>query len=234
MTTPPPYFAAYYRSLVVQQELGIPRHSRRILDVGCDDTYILMQAQAEMRVGIDANPRIPLPAASIVRALAEDLPLLDGSFDTIFAFDVLEHVVADRAVMHEMTRVLAPDGAIWISTPAARTRFFPWFITPYANRSFGHVRNGYTPDQLITLLPHPPAWEVRWFWWHEPFLRLNFLPLHALSLLGMHHTMRIATRLCYQLDRRWHDGDRGHLLAQIRRRSSPTTANMAGEREKGK
>lgn len=55
--------------------------------------------------------------------------------------------------MHEQLRVLASGDRLWFSTPACETKLRPLFIHPYAISAFGHVRNGYTADQLQQLLP---------------------------------------------------------------------------------
>jgi SAM-dependent methyltransferase len=174
-----------------------------------------------LRVGVDLAPRArPEPGIELLRADATQLPLLGGSFDAILAFDVLEHIEADRAVMREMLRVLAPAGTIWLSTPARATRFWPCFIHPYANRAFGHVRNGYTPDQLRALLPESSEWRMELFFWDEPLLRAAFVPLHLLDRFAPPLADRL-TRWCFALDRLRPDGPRGHLFGSVRRAATP-------------
>lgn len=215
-----PYFAAYYRWLVVQHALALPRRATRVLDVGCDDGYITHQVSADVRLGVDMLPRLrPADDFAVVRAAAEQIPLLEGSFDCILAFDVLEHIVQDRVVMCEMLRVLAPGGTLWFSTPARETIIFPWFLLPYTNRSFGHVRNGYTPEQLAALLPDATTWEMQVFFWNEPLLRAGFVALHLFNRLYYPAAVWL-TRFCYCVDRRFSQGQRGHLFGTIRHRKT--------------
>lgn len=218
-----PYFAAYYRWLVIQDYLigrtPLRGAVHRLLDVGCDDGYIARNIKAQLRVGVDHSPRLqPSQDFAVVRANVEHLPLLDGQFDGILAFDILEHVVHDRAVMREMLRVLSPHGILWFSTPARETTIFPWFLLPYANRSFGHVRNGYTPEQLAALLPDPNQWEITVYYWNEPMFRRGLVFLHLLDRI-VPSVAAILTWLCFQLDKHDTWGHRGHLLGMIRRRS---------------
>ncbi|HMO60052.1 MAG TPA: class I SAM-dependent methyltransferase [Roseiflexaceae bacterium] len=213
-----PHFAAVYRSLIIAHRLHPPLRARRILDVGCDDGFLMRSIHAETRLGIDLNPRLlPDDEVAVLRASATDLPLLDATFDCILAFDILEHVADDRSMMREMLRVLTPDGAIWFSTPAAAFRMLPEFITPYANRGFGHVRNGYTPATLQALLPDPAAWQIDWFYWNEPLWRRIFAPMHLLHVLVPAAAVAL-THLCFRIDALLADGDRGHLFGVIRRR----------------
>jgi SAM-dependent methyltransferase len=46
------------------------------------------------------------------------LPFPDGRFDLVTAFDMIEHVDDDIAMMREMARVLRPGGAVFLTTPA--------------------------------------------------------------------------------------------------------------------
>jgi SAM-dependent methyltransferase len=212
------YFASYYRWLVASRRLGVDLRGPRILDVGCDDANFLGRGAASLRVGVDMAPRTrPQGGIEIVRADACHLPIVAGGFDSIFCFDVLEHIEDDRAVMREMLGALAPHGTIWISTPSLGYRMVPATLTPYTNRIFGHVRNGYTAADLQALIPDLNHWQLDYFYWNEPLLRFGFAPLHVLHQLAPALAAR-ATRLAYQLDRRVPGGQHGHLFATIRRR----------------
>jgi SAM-dependent methyltransferase len=212
------HFASYYRWLVASSRLGVDLSGPRVLDVGCDDASFLGRSHAGLRVGVDMAPRArPHGGIEIVQTDARKLPLVRGSFDCILAFDVLEHIEDDRAVMCELLRALAPGGTLWISTPALGYRMIPGFLTPYTNRSFGHVRNGYTPDELQALIPDRERWVFEYFFWNEPLLRLGFAPLHALNLAAPALAAR-ATRICYQIDRHLVQGQHGHVFATVRQR----------------
>ncbi|GAB4204413.1 MAG: hypothetical protein OHK0022_29530 [Roseiflexaceae bacterium] len=211
-----PYFASYYRWLVAQRLLGLNLEARRILDVGCDDANFLGRSPAPLRVGVDLAPRArPEAGIEILRADARCLPVLDSQFDCILAFDVLEHIEDDRAVMGELLRVLAPGGTLWLSTPARDTSFWPRFIHPYANRAFGHVRNGYTVKQLCGLIASP-EYYVELFYWNEPLLRAAFVPLHLLDRL-VPPLADLLTRACVALDSHRPDGMAGHVFGRITR-----------------
>ena len=55
---------------------------------------------------------------NVVGSDAASLPFADASFDLVLAFDVIEHVEDDRAMLAELRRVLRPGGAIAIHVPA--------------------------------------------------------------------------------------------------------------------
>ena len=52
-----------------------------------------------------------------VLASLTDLPLADGSIDLLFCYHVLEHVPDDRSAMHEIARVLTPEGLALVQVP---------------------------------------------------------------------------------------------------------------------
>lgn len=207
------YFAEYYRWLVVFRYLRISGGDTTLLDVGCHDGYFLLQQRARLRVGLDRDPvprwtgRVPL-----VQANALHPPLPPASFDTIFAFDLVEHVEDDVGLLKELVHLLAPGGTLWLSTPSAASRIWPPFLTARLHRSSGHVRNGYTFEELQQKLPS--GCRAALTEWSEPFLRAFFVPLHFLSLLWPWLGHR-ATALCAWLDHFFPQGRRGHLFVRI-------------------
>lgn len=216
-----PYFASIYRWLVASQVLNMDLRGPKILDVGCDDAGFLARSTAPLRLGIDLQPRVQsMPGVTIMRADARALPMCSETFDAVLAFDILEHIEQDRRVMHELLRVLAPHGTLWFSTPALRSEIWPWFVQPYANRSFGHVRNGYTPEQMRALLPDPDAWQLDLTVWNEPALRAGFLVMDAWYRVFPPVAERLA-QLSFELDSKMPNGDRGHLFGRITRKASP-------------
>jgi SAM-dependent methyltransferase len=215
---PPLYFATLYRWLVIRDQLDMPSHPLRILDVGCHDSFILRQLSTDIRIGVDLEPH-PLPDKELVlmRASAQQLPFLQESFECILAFDILEHIENDRTALQEILRVLAPNGTLWFSTPSIGMRMYPWFFTDYTNKKFGHMRNGYTPEQIQALLPDAQNWQVECFYWNEPAFRLLFSTLYVLAI-GMPRLANWIVTYCYHIDRRFANGTAGHIFGAIRTR----------------
>ena len=58
-----------------------------------------------------------LPDAAVLRYDGARLPFDAGAFDIIESMDVIEHTPDPRAYLHELQRVLAPDGLILLVTP---------------------------------------------------------------------------------------------------------------------
>jgi len=207
------YFAEYYRWLVVHRYLSISGGATTLLDVGCHDGFFLCHQRARLRVGLDLHPR-PLPGRPVplVRAAALHPPFRPASFETVFCFDLLEHVADDRRLLETLVELLAPGGTLWLSTPCAGFRIFPAFLMPRFNRGVGHLRNGYTVEEVEQMLP--PGCQATFISWNEPFQRAFYLPLHLLSFIWPWLAQRGAA-LCAWLDHFFPKGQRGHLFVRI-------------------
>jgi SAM-dependent methyltransferase len=110
--------AARLRSLLRHRPPG------PVLDVGCWDGQFLRQVLAprELTVGVDVS-HAALSAARAralrpVRGQTEvGLPFRDGSFATVVAGEIIEHVFDTQALVDELARVTRSDGWVVITTP---------------------------------------------------------------------------------------------------------------------
>jgi SAM-dependent methyltransferase len=89
-----------------------------------------------------------------VRAAADSLPYQEMSFDLVCLFDVLEHVDDDQQVLHEIARVLRPEGLALITVPA-----YPWLFSE--NDRIAEHRRRYTRASLRGLIDRAHLGEVR-------------------------------------------------------------------------
>jgi SAM-dependent methyltransferase len=90
---------------------------------------------------------------------ATEIPFKNHTFDAVTAFDLLEHIPNHKKVVAEVRRVLKPDGFFLVSSPNESWRFpyykFMKIICPNEDemfRKWGHVRRGYSLDQLEDLI----------------------------------------------------------------------------------
>jgi SAM-dependent methyltransferase len=130
---------------------------RRVADAACGTGYGARRLLAGGAVQVDgfdvsadaiAEAR-RLHAAEGARFEVADvtrLPVPDLSYDLFISFETIEHVRDDLAMLHEVRRVLKPDGAFLCSTPN-RTVTNPGIpITGQPHNPF-HVRE-YTQPEL--------------------------------------------------------------------------------------
>jgi len=128
------------------QRAGV-RPSRRVLDAGCGTGRNLQEyRRLGPASGTDTSPSAvdfchERGLREVIRAGVESLPFDVGSFDLIFATDVLEHVDDDGAAMRELRRVAAPGGLLVVTVPA-----YMWLWTK--NDEALHHRRRYTRTML--------------------------------------------------------------------------------------
>ncbi len=119
------------RDLVARQvhraasERGFPERRLRLLDYGCGTgrNLALLEPFGEV-LGADVpsahgSEFLKVDSERILD-LRADLREYDARFDVLTALDVLEHTDDDAASLREMSRLLAPGGALVITVPAYR------------------------------------------------------------------------------------------------------------------
>ncbi len=118
-----------------------------VLDIGCGAGNMIHHLAQYGRVkGIEVDPR-PVKIAQErgydVRLgdATQTIPFSDASFDLVTALDVIEHVDGDENIMREAFRVLRPNGALLITTPA-----FQW-LWSHNDELNAHKRR-YTAKEL--------------------------------------------------------------------------------------
>lgn len=171
----------------------------KVLEVGCGTGFVLGALAAEGRydlVGADlhvaglAFARDRLPAVAFVQLDARDLPYAK-EWDAVAAFDVLEHVEDDGAVIRSVHRALVPGGVFVITVPQHQ---WLWSATD------DHVRHKrrYARRDLLTRLQRQGFTVELW----SSFV-FFLLPAMYLSRLGKRRGTGCAAErdvLCHELD----------------------------------
>jgi SAM-dependent methyltransferase len=133
-----------------------------ILDAGCGSavfTFELAKRHPEAEVvGVDTERELVARAARIATLAGlrnctfqhGDVTTLgfDGAFDLVLSVDNLEHVTDDVEAMRTLLRSLRPGGKLVVHVPGYQRR---WFVVG-RRVNFdvpGHVRPGYTADELV-------------------------------------------------------------------------------------
>jgi len=94
-----------------------------------------------------------------------EVPMEDGVVDCAMSTQVLEHIVEHEKAAAELGRVVKPGGYVVVSVPHPPE--------PFPNP--GHVREGYTEEDLKALFP-PPDYKhlmTRYFFTRPTLERLN-------------------------------------------------------------
>lgn len=151
-----------------------------LLEMGCGTGGFLVPASKHVDVvGIDVSLAWLITArkrleeagrnARLICACGERLPFADGSFASVAAFDVLEHVDAPALVMDELGRVTKERATFIATTP---------------NR-FSLTAEPHVGLWGVGLLPRP--WMARYVWWRRG---IDYGHTHPLSLWDLRRETR--------------------------------------------
>jgi 2-polyprenyl-3-methyl-5-hydroxy-6-metoxy-1,4-benzoquinol methylase len=116
----------------------------KVLDVGCSsgEFSVKVRALGHHVTGVDImeHPEVAGRVDEFHLAdLDEGLPELGTGYDVIIAADVIEHVRNPKALLQQMTKLLAPNGRLIVSTP----NFGHWYARArVVSGTFDYDRRG--------------------------------------------------------------------------------------------
>lgn len=130
-----------------------------ILDAGCGAGHFLFLVDSEI-IGIDLNRKyVSMAKTSKKAVLLADIryqPFKDNIFDKIICSEVLEHISDDVMAANEIQRTLKKGGIAIITVPFKYPTLplhFLWLLAGLKDQAIGHVRKGYTQEELVRLFP---------------------------------------------------------------------------------
>lgn len=148
--------ASYYEQGRPELVALLPERLGAVLDVGCGAGGVGrgLRERCERLVGIELEPTVAERAREVydlvlVGSVEERLADAGGSFDTILAYDVLEHLVDPASVLRRLARAAAPGALLHVSVPNAR--HFTLVRDLVLRGTFGYAESG-----------HRDATHLRW------------------------------------------------------------------------
>lgn len=131
------------------------------LDIGSDNgviSYLLRE-----RSGIWKSADLDEHTVDSIRELVKHdvfqidglrTPFADNEFDRVVIVDFLEHVETDEKFIDELFRIIKPGGELLINVPHIKNSLLRQFrlAIGQTDEKHGHVRPGYTVDDLTALL----------------------------------------------------------------------------------
>ncbi|MDQ3343855.1 MAG: class I SAM-dependent methyltransferase [Actinomycetota bacterium] len=141
-----------------------------VLDIGCSLGWFVEEAarRGATAIGVDIDvpglaraTRDRAPGPRFICADGEGLPLADASVDIVVFNHIYEHVVDPDAVMADITRVLAPDGFVYLGLanrlgvvePHYKLPFLSWLPRPLAHRYIAATGKAAHYHERFRLLP---------------------------------------------------------------------------------
>jgi len=128
-----------------------------LLDVGAGRCYysawIKEQYPHVSVCAIDHQPITPPDDILYLQAnLEQTIALADQSFQTILAFDIIEHVSQEEQLIQELYRLCKKDGILIGSVPHDDDKFLPAYNLTFYHRSDLTHKRYYVPETLRTSL----------------------------------------------------------------------------------
>ncbi|MBE9523694.1 MAG: class I SAM-dependent methyltransferase [Chloroflexi bacterium] len=202
-----------YRDETIRQ-LDLRAKHGRVLDVGCHDGYILHHVDADLRVGVDLRPMPVYTNIDYVCADGCALPFEPGSFDHIFALDVLEHIADDAMFARSLINMLDLQGELFITTTSKEIRLTPRWLTNWISQRWGHtLRAGYIPAKLKLLFQNE-YFSVSIHPWNAPWYRFFYLSLRILQIILPQLAIQLARKLS-QIDSHYRKGLHGFYHIEV-------------------
>ena len=211
---------SYYRWVLTTVLWPAEPAPTRTLDLGCHSGFWLHQQTGGCgtRVGCDLEPVALYPDIQYIRCDARKLPFATGSFDLRTAWDVLEHVPDDQAMLRELSRVLRPGGRAMLSVPHKHIAAFPPFLTPWLHRRWQHsVRTGYTPNEIECLVGGNGFSECRVIALKAPWFRSLYLPASLVWRVSQRAGRRLTAAIARR-DAAAGRGQKGLLFVELQKR----------------
>jgi 2-polyprenyl-3-methyl-5-hydroxy-6-metoxy-1,4-benzoquinol methylase len=154
----------------------------KVLDMGCGhglfSTWMAKRGNTQICFDVDpSNVKFTNLAlrglglskrSECIVASISSLPFKDNSFGIALCMEVLEHVPDDEEAILEIQRILAPKGALILTTPSKVQEFPSKSDEKYA-KLWGHVRRGYTPETLIEMLDNAGLEVIALKYWLKFF-----------------------------------------------------------------
>jgi SAM-dependent methyltransferase len=133
------------RSVLAYREAAKRVHGR-VLEIGTGSGYgvEMLSPAAEMLISVDKCPPegLELPANTEFRQMrVPPLDFPDCTFDYVVAFQVIEHIRDDFALLDEVRRVLRHGGKFIVTTPNAPMSLTrnPWHVREYTSGQFSSL-----------------------------------------------------------------------------------------------
>lgn len=154
-----PHFGARLRAYHLNKLLNTLPLKQKILDAGCGmglNAFLAVRKNHTV-TGVDTDKQKITLALQMKKAkryasgrfIVDDLTKLSlppNSFDVVMCFEVLEHIKHDHKALSEISRVLRPNGKLFLSVPGQG------IISRINQQSKHHVREGYHISDLKKLL----------------------------------------------------------------------------------
>lgn len=169
----------------------VPVRRPRVVEIGCGTGMFQVQLEEFLDQpvdGIDLNETILRQNGSrrgvlYLYDIRERNPRFERYYDTVFLFDVLEHIANESGFLDSVLFHLAPDGLLFINVPAHMALFSGYDV------AVGHFRR-YDVATFRALMAGQGLEVVEWTYWGLPMVPLLFIRKMLVSNQADHEAIR--------------------------------------------
>jgi len=128
-------------------------HARNVISIDIDLEAIRTAAQTYSR-----------PNLAYLNADVTALPFADETFDSVIAYEIIEHLHNPEDMLRETRRVLRNQGLLYVSTPNIERHYEkitvrnPYHLTDFTLLTFTHLLRKYFPTALV--YGQCPTWDI--------------------------------------------------------------------------
>jgi len=169
-----PFATADQRNIIQRHRYTLDfigsRHLGRTLDVG-DRNPLTVRLEEKFGVSIEST--------------TGDLDSidLDGMFNTIFCFEVIEHLMNPLRLLQGLRRILRPNGSLFLSTPKHKPHFL-WDVHHFTELDRQRLQS--LVDRAAFSISRNAEFRTMPFWWYftgvRPLVRMFFNKIFILEL----------------------------------------------------
>lgn len=160
------------------------RRGSRLLEVGSGLGHLVGRLEPDFKTfGLDLNHWAVARSKSVAKrtalqtASAQDLPFPDGSFGVVVIKHIVEHLPDPPRAIHEIGRVLEPNGVLILATPNLDSLLKPWKGDQWIGYQDPTHSSLKRPDEWLRFVRDAGLSPIRAFadgFWNVPYVR--FVP----------------------------------------------------------
>lgn len=171
-------YCLYLIHLRAYEEAAGLAGGKQVLDLGCNNGYgsATLSSTAASVIGVDVSRTAIVAAEEIHKKEGLSFQVIDGgrlpfddsSFDMVVSCQVIEHISDTKSFLQEITRVLRPNGNLFLTTPNAEIRLDPgmrpwnqFHVREYSAGSLaGELEQFFSKVEVNGLFASPDLYKV--------------------------------------------------------------------------
>jgi len=150
---------------------GLKWQGLSVAEIGCGNGLLQRQCEDAFGISVDGfdlnefalQQNLSRRSRVFCYNISDKLDHLQGKYDFVLLFDVLEHIANEAAFLQEVQFHIKKGGTLIVNVPADQSLFSAY------DRAAGHVRR-YSGEQLRQVLDQSGLSAATWTYWGLPLI----------------------------------------------------------------